>query len=314
MATNPLPREHRVPRELDIPSIAKNVSNWFDVLFSMIFDPENYELKRAVYFDKGYEYTEDWKYNLGDIAKSIQSTLAASHSDKLRDAVRNATMGTPLGMETLPRPEIIQLVKVDPTTADNFNHVLEMTDLYNKEALKVDGAELIDGYLVANTLWQSGILQTGSEDEIRTAIEDIGHITNIVGNPYFAMAIYQGGLITEPGANGKDIQIYKNYDDLNGIAQQMGTTLQDMTLGQFQTFMRAHRHDPDLTEETSLYYDTIAANAAFWKDEDRAEITGFLKENGLHVPEDHLKFYNEYKAANTPETTLTPSSDPNLTQ
>lgn len=138
-------------------------SKWLDLLCTMLFDPESYELKKAVYgvedfggfgFGKKSESEMHAKLSDAEEAQRIVSKMPAGPERdlKVKEIISRFVDGTAINADTLLQPDLLLAIKDNPEKQEILDAIIKDTSGYNLMAIQ-DGKPELDPHVVANWLW-----------------------------------------------------------------------------------------------------------------------------------------------------------------
>ncbi len=318
---------------LDIDSMKTGAWNWLDLLFTLMFDSDNYHMKCRVY---GY-CTEG--------QEQISSYAPPDASDESLTKALEDGLGI-TGKGYLLRPDLIKAATAGSSVEKYLFKIFEEVQKHNE----TPDATKLDPILIANQLWQEskfdpnlnkgedgvsiGIaqfkLETAKEyglseqdlldpnKAIPAAIKHMGKLTGQLHSQPVAMIAYNGGL----GA-------------VDHVAKQLNISRAEITIEQWMHEMGQERMEKGLTPKTAwrvVTYDYIKENVSTtWTAEKQAEAAALLKvkfeSRGYTInPDGSFNFptagskaldavrekagtFNSNAAGETPESTTTNTPD-----
>lgn len=294
-------------------SMMQGAGQWFDLLSLMIRDPERYELMSVVY---GYRQGEgadtgppSWLEEPWQQAEALQS----QYGDRLSDQqIVEIVNGTPLGEETLLRPDLLAAAQQNPQISQTLDEIVHQVTLYNQQAL-IQGSPMLDPYLTANWLWTKTGLNPGHADpsghigiagipaetiqsygqnpqeiladpqkSIAMAVAHIGNLTAVTGNQYLAIMNNDGGGFSADTDGDGTI-------DHTGILEETAARLGLESVQDINPVQYSHLQALKAVEAerglSGVYDGILANNSAFWDESVRSQALAGMQAQNHQIPD-----------------------------
>lgn len=226
------------------------------------------------------------QFGMGDLWTKMQS-LKQTYGDTTIPpaALHNALKETVLGKPTLLRPDLAEAIGQSSEIHQFYDIIKTQVAAYNQSATIP-----LDPNLVANDMWAGGGLNsTTTEQDIQGYIEATGHLTQSIGNQYFALFVaYGGGPSLD--ANG-DGQIKPEDGDILGFAdqviQKLGITPEDVdfTNPEHIAIIRETLMQP--ANGASMMQFIMAENSNFWTPSAQEASRKFMEDYNITMPLAH---------------------------
>ena len=282
-------------------ALVKDASMWLDLFFSMLFDPEDFHLKRAVYgvgTNSWNSVGEDIKARVKALEEANQRLLHMPEGPEKnaarQDIISNQLLGTPLLAQTLLRPDLLEAASQDERNLAVLKDIIDQVDAYNK-SIEGTAAIQMDAHLVANWIWdESGpALHTKSPEDIKTALESLTAATEQTRNAYLGLALIKGGASFDANNDGDYDDIGDRKSILQKIADKEGVTIDEINIPEHMGDIKAAHF--------GIYENILTNNSAYWDESEKTKSIELTAKILGYEPEENTR--DSLKKAPLPEAT-----------